>query len=97
MPFMVMLQQFCFAPERAEGLSFTLGIDIAGPYGGNWRVGVKDQQLTVQEGNIVGCQAVLHYKDAEEFCLNAYGRAPSVEVSGDRQLVNRFRGLLFGL
>ena len=97
MPFMVMLQQFCFAPERAEGLNFSLGIDIAGPYGGTWRVSVKGQQLTVQEGNIVGCQAVLHYQDAEEFCLNACGRAPSVEVSGDQQLVNRFRGLFFGL
>ena len=97
MPFMVMLRQFCFAPERAEGLNFALGIDIAGPYGGTWGVSVKDQQLTVQEGNIVRCQAVLHYKDAEEFCLDAYGRAPSVEVSGDQQLVNRFRGLLFGL
>ena len=96
-PYMVMLNQYCFAPERAEGLDFTLGFDVDGPYGGTWRIAVKDQELSIEEADLGGCQAVIRYQDAEEFCLNAYGRTVSGDISGDAALVQRFRGLFFSL
>ncbi|MFQ6031096.1 MAG: maleylpyruvate isomerase family mycothiol-dependent enzyme [Dehalococcoidia bacterium] len=96
-PFMVMLQQFCFAPERAEGLDFALGIDIDGPYGGTWQVTVKDQQIGIEEGELSECQATLQYQDAQEFCLAAYGRTQSGQISGDSEVVQRYQGLFFGL
>lgn len=96
-PFMIMVQQFCFAPERAEGLDFALGIDIDGPYGGTWRATVKDQQIGIEEGDLAGCQATIRYQDEQEFCLNAYGRTGSASVSGDKEVVQRFRSLFFSL
>jgi len=94
---MVMLYQFCFAPEKAAGLDFTLGLDVAGPYGGTWHVHVQDAQLAITEGDIAGCQAILHFQDAEAFCLNAYGRTSAGAVEGDQAIVNRFSGLFFSL
>lgn len=96
-PFMVMLQQYCFAPERAEGLDFALGIDIDGPYGGTWRVSVQDQQIGVVEGDISGCQANLNYRNAHEFCLEAYGRTRTAQIVGDEAVVEKYRGLFFTL
>ena len=96
-PYMIMLRQFTFAPERADGLAFTLGMEVNGPYGGTWRFGVKDNQLTVEEADTVGCQAVIRFKDAEDFCLRAYGRVELGQIEGDRGIADQFSGLFFGL
>lgn len=96
-PYMVMLHQFTFAPEHAEGLDIDLGIDVGGIYGGTWRIAVKDKQISINEEDITECQAVMHYSDAQEYCLNAYGRTDSAQITGDEDLVKKFRGLFFGL
>lgn len=96
-PFMIMLRQFTFASEKAEGLDITVGIDVNGPYGGTWKLGVKDGQLSVEEGDISGSQAVISFKDHVEFCLDAYGRAPLGAVEGDESVANTFKGLFFSL
>ncbi len=96
-PFMVMMRQFTFAEERAEGLNLTLGMEVEGPYGGTWRFSVKGDQLAIEEGELAGCQAVIRFKDAVEFCLHAYGRVEVGEIDGDQAVVDRFSGLFFSL
>ena len=96
-PFMMMLRQFTFAQERAQDLDLALGMDVDGPYGGTWRFSVENNQLTVEEGDTAGCQAIIRFKDAVEFCLHAYGRVELCEIDGDQAVVDRFSGLFFSL
>ncbi len=40
-----------FKPEKAKGIDVTAQVNISGPKGGSWMVEIKDQKITVKEGD----------------------------------------------
>jgi len=75
-------------------LKATFGIEITGPGGGSWSVGVEGTAVTINEGSTAGAQTVFTFEPSE-FCLSIYQRMRGGTVSGDAGIGERVRDLLF--
>lgn len=93
-PFMFIVLQYTVDAERAADLKATFGIEITGPGGGSWQVGVEGTAVTINEGSTEGSQTVFTFEPSE-FCLSIYQRMRGGTVSGDAGIGERVRDLLF--
>jgi hypothetical protein len=93
-PFMFILMQATFDVEKAGDLACSCGIQITGPHGGNWRLNVKPDGVTFEEGSPEGCPVVLSL-DPNEFVLSSFQRIRGGVASGDPELAERFRTIFF--
>jgi uncharacterized protein (TIGR03083 family) len=93
-PFMLIVLQYTVDAQRAEGLKTRFGIEITGPGGGNWCVGVDGTSVAYEEGATADCPVVFTFKPSD-FVLSTYQRVRGGTVAGDPALAERIRDLLF--
>jgi uncharacterized protein (TIGR03083 family) len=95
-PYMFILMQSTVDAESSKGLDATYGIEISSPWGGRWRVNVKDSKFDYQpeEGDFQGCEAVFSF-DPSDFVLTSFLRFPGGAARGDPEVINRVRGMFF--
>src|SRR5262245_45163038 len=95
-PYMFILMQYTVDQETAKGVDAVFGVKIDGPWGGQWRVTVKDGQFSYAPAdNLEGTQALFHFKNASDFALTAFQRFPGGETSGDPKVIDQIRHLFF--
>ncbi|HEX2647848.1 MAG TPA: maleylpyruvate isomerase family mycothiol-dependent enzyme [Candidatus Dormibacteraeota bacterium] len=99
LPFAFIFWQYQVDQKEAEGQDFTYGIDVAGPWGGKWRITVKDGKWTPQpeKGNFEGCDALFHFDSAADLVLTFFGRFPGGSASGDPAVIDKVRHLHFSI
>lgn len=80
-----------FVPARATGLEASIGFEFGTAA---YVARLSGQQLTVERGATAGCDAIMRCEPAELAAI-VYGDLPidTVEVRGDRSLVERFVNL----
>jgi uncharacterized protein (TIGR03083 family) len=95
-PFMFVLFSATVDTASAAGVDITYGIDVSGPWGGKWRVTVKDGKFenTPDDGEFAGCDAVFSY-DPSDFVLTAFQRFPGGSARGDDMVIETARKLFF--
>jgi uncharacterized protein (TIGR03083 family) len=95
-PYCHIIMQYTVDQKAAEGVDAVYGIDVSGPWGGKWRVRVKDGQWSSQpeEGDFKSCQAVFRYTPSD-FVLTVFGRFPGGSATGDPEVIEKVRGLFF--
>jgi uncharacterized protein (TIGR03083 family) len=95
-PYCHIIMQYTVDQESARGLDCVYGIDVSGPWGGRWRVTVKDGtwQATPEEGDFAGCDALWRYTPSD-FVLTVFGRFPGGAATGDPDVIERVRRLFF--
>ena len=82
--------------QAAKGVNITYGIVVDGPWGGKWRVDVKDGALTfAPTDDVSALPAVFHFKDASDFVLTVFQRFEGGEATGDPQVIDKARHLFF--
>jgi hypothetical protein len=71
-------------------------MEVSGPWGGRWRVTVKDGQwqATPEEGNFEGTDALFRYTPSD-FVLTVFGRFPGGSATGDPEVIDQVRNLFF--
>ena len=95
-PYMFILMQATVDQESATGLDVEFGVKVDGEWGGQWRVKVKDGQLSYEPAaDLAGVQATFHFKDASDFVLTTFQRFPGGEATGDPELIEKVRHLFF--
>ena len=95
-PYMFILMQYTVDQESAKGVDAVFGVKIDGPWGGQWRVTVKDGQFAYEPGgSLEGTQATFHFKNASDFALTAFQRFPGGETTGDPKVIDQIRHLFF--
>src|SRR4030081_2373526 len=62
-PYCHIVMQYTVDQESAKGVDCVYGIEVSGPWGGRWRVTVKDGQWqsTPEEGDLEGVEALFRY------------------------------------
>jgi uncharacterized protein (TIGR03083 family) len=93
-PFMLIVIQYTVDAQRAADLKTRFGIEVTGPGGGKWCVGVEGTAVSIEEGTTEGCPTVFSFTP-NEFALNTYQRVRSGSITGDAALGERIRDLLF--
>lgn len=95
-PYMFILMQSTVDQESAKGVDATYGIVVDGPWGGKWKVTVKDGQFSYEPTDDISVlPAVFHFADPSEFVLTAFQRIEGGEATGDPQVIDRARHLFF--
>jgi uncharacterized protein (TIGR03083 family) len=84
--------------NASQGVDITYGLDIAGEWGGKWKVTAKDGkwQATPDDGSFAGCDAIFEY-DPSDFVLTCYGRFPGGAARGDEAVIEKARHLFFAI
>jgi uncharacterized protein (TIGR03083 family) len=95
-PYMFVIMQYTVDQDSARGVDTVYGIDISGPWGGRWRVTVKDGAWSAQPetGDFEGCQALFRFNQSD-FVLTAFGRFPGGSATGDPDVIEKVRRLFF--
>jgi hypothetical protein len=96
-PYMFILMQYTVDQNSAQGVEAVYGIQVAGPWGGKWRVTVKDGQWKAEPetGNFEGCQALFEFSHPSDFVLTAFQRFPGGSASGDPKVIASVRNMFF--
>jgi uncharacterized protein (TIGR03083 family) len=99
LPFAFIFWQYQVEPKSAEGVDATYGIDVAGPWGGKWRVTVKDGKWAPEPetGDFKGCDALFKFDSPQELVLTFFGRYPGGSASGDPDVIEKVRHLHFSI
>jgi uncharacterized protein (TIGR03083 family) len=99
LPFAFIFWQYQVDQKQAAGQDFTYGIDVAGPWGGKWRIRVKDGAWTPEPetGNFEGCDALFRFESAADLVLTFFGRFPGGSASGDPEKIHKVRHLHFSI
>jgi uncharacterized protein (TIGR03083 family) len=95
-PYCLIVMQYTVDQDSAKGVDIVYGMDVSGPWGGRWRVTVKDGQwqATPDEGNFEGADAIFRYTPSD-FVLTVFGRFPGGSASGDPEVIDQVRRLFF--
>jgi uncharacterized protein (TIGR03083 family) len=95
-PYCLIIMQYTVDQDSAKGVDIVYGMEVSGPWGGRWRVTVKDGQwqATPEEGNFEGADAVFQYTPSD-FVLTVFGRFPGGSASGDPEVIDQVRRLFF--
>ena len=95
-PYCHIIMQYTVDQDSAKGVDCVYGIEVSGPWGGRWRVTVKDGKWEAKpdEGNFVGCDAVFRYTPSD-FVLTVFGRFPGGSATGDPEVIEQVRNLFF--
>jgi uncharacterized protein (TIGR03083 family) len=95
-PYMFIIWQYSVDPEAAKGVDLTYGIKADGEWGGQWKLKVKDGQLTYEAtDDLSDAQAVLHFKSPSDLVLTTYQRIEGGEATGDPEVIDKIRNLFF--
>ncbi|MEO9049421.1 MAG: maleylpyruvate isomerase N-terminal domain-containing protein [Candidatus Dormiibacterota bacterium] len=99
LPFAFIFWQYQVDQKAAKGVDTQYGIDVAGPWGGKWRITVKDGKWTPEPetGNFEGCDALFHFDSAADLVLTFFGRFPGGSASGDPEVIHKVRHLHFSI
>ncbi len=94
-----LLVPFCFivwqsTAECADVEPFTVGVRVSGNSGGDTRVAVTPEGVTLEPGELDDLPVVLEF-DAASFVLTAMGRVNAGTARGDARLAERFTNLFF--
>jgi uncharacterized protein (TIGR03083 family) len=95
-PYCHIIMQYTVDQESAKGVDCVYGIEVSGPWGGRWRVTVKDGQWqsTPEEGDLEGVEALFRYTPSD-FVLTVFGRFPGGAATGDPEVIDQVRRLFF--
>jgi uncharacterized protein (TIGR03083 family) len=95
-PYCHIIMQYTVDQESARGVDCVYGMEVSGPWGGRWRVTVKDGKWEAkpEEGNFDGCDATFRYTPSD-FVLTVFGRFPGGSASGDPEVIEKVRRLFF--
>jgi hypothetical protein len=95
-PYCHIVMQYTVDQESAKGVDCVYGMEVSGPWGGRWRVTVKDGQWqsTPEEGNFEGTDALFRYTPSD-FVLTVFGRFPGGSATGDPAVIDQVRNLFF--
>ncbi len=99
LPFAFIFWQYQVDQKQAEGQDFQYGIEVAGPWGGKWRITVKDGKWTPEPetGSFEGCAAQFKFESAADLVLTFFGRFPGGSASGDPEVIEKVRHLHFSI
>lgn len=97
LPFSFIFWQGTVDKKQAEGVDITYGVDVAGAWGGKWRIKVKDNQFAyeAEQGRFEGCDAVFYFPTVQEEVLTFFGRFPGGAAQGDPKVIEKVRHLFF--
>jgi len=95
-PYCHIIMQYTVDQESAKGVDCVYGIDVSGPWGGKWRVTVKDGQWSAaaEDGDFKGCDALFRYTPSD-FVLTVFGRFEGGSATGDPAVIEQVRKLFF--
>jgi hypothetical protein len=93
-PFMLIVIQYTVDAQRAEGLKAKFGINIEGPGGGKWAVDVDGTTVNIAEGSTEGCETIFDFAP-NDFVLSTYQRRRGGQATGNLELADKVRDLLF--
>jgi hypothetical protein len=95
-PYMLILMMSTVDEKSAAGLNTIYGIEVTGPWGGKWRVTVKDNKFEYkpETNDFDGCEAVFSY-DPSDFVLASFQRFPGGAARGDPDVIERVRKIFF--
>ena len=93
-PFMLIVIQYTVDADRAAGFKCKFGINVEGQGGGTWAVDVDGTTVNIVEGSTEDCETVFDF-DANDFVLSTYQRRRGGRASGDLELAEKVRDLLF--
>jgi uncharacterized protein (TIGR03083 family) len=93
-PFMLIVIQYTVDAGRAAGFKCKFGINVEGPGGGTWAVDVDGTAVNIVEGGTEGCETVFDF-DPNDFVLSTYQRRRGGRSSGNLELAEKVRDLLF--
>jgi len=80
---------------RIAGIeAFDLGVRLTGNNGGDTRVSVTPDGITLEPGDVSGLPLVLEF-DAASFVLTVMGRVNGGTARGDTALAERFGNIFF--
>jgi len=99
LPLAFIFWQFQVDQKAAKGADFQYGIEVAGLWGGKWRVTVKDGKWSPEpeKGDFKGCDAVFKFDSAADLVLTFFGRYPGGSASGDPEVIDKVRHLHFSI
>src|SRR5258708_1188691 len=96
LPFAFVFWQYTVDEKTATGLDFTYGLQVDGPWGGKWRVTVKDNKWSAEPAkDFKGVDALFHYNNAADAVLSFFQRFPGGSASGDPDVIEAVRHLHF--
>ncbi len=96
MPYMFIVWQYSVNQEAAKGVDITYGIKVDGEWGGQWKLSVKDGQLSYAPADdLSDAQAVFHYKHPSDMVLTTYQRFQGGEATGDPEVIDKVNHLFF--
>jgi uncharacterized protein (TIGR03083 family) len=95
-PFCHVIMQYTVDQESAKGVDCVYGMEVSGPWGGRWRVTVRDGQWASapEQGGWEGCDALFRYTPSD-FVLTVFGRFPGGAATGDPDVIEKVRRLFF--
>ena len=99
LPYAFIFWQYQVDQKAAAGADFQYGIDVAGPWGGKWRITVKDGKWTPEpeKGDFDGCEAMFRFDSPQDLVLTFFGRYPGGSATGDPEVIHRVRHLHFSI
>lgn len=96
LPYMFIIWQYSVDQEAAKGVDITYGIKVDGEWGGQWKLRVKDGELSYEAvDDLSDAQAVFHYKHPSDMVLTTYQRIQGGEATGDPEVINKVNNLFF--
>lgn len=97
LPFSFIFWQGTVDQKEAKGVDIQYGIEVAGPWGGKWRVTVKDGKFAYEpeKGNFEGADAYFFFPNAQQEVLTFFGRFPGGAAQGDPAVIKKVRHLFF--
>ena len=95
-PYCHVIMQYTVDAKSALGVDIVYGIEVTGPWGGRWRVTVRDGawSATPEGGAFKGCEAVFRFTPSD-FVLTVFGRFAGGAATGDPEVIEKVRGLFF--
>lgn len=95
-PYMFILMQSTVDEKSSAGVDIVYGIDISGPWGGKWRVTIKDNKYEYkpEQQGFKGCQAIFSF-DPSDFVLTSFQRFPGGSAQGDPEVIDKVRKMFF--
>jgi len=99
LPFAFIFWQYQVDQKAAAGADFQYGIDVAGLWGGKWRITVKDGKWTPEpeKGNFEGADALFTFDSPQDLVLTFFGRYPGGSATGDPEVIHKVRHLHFSI
>jgi uncharacterized protein (TIGR03083 family) len=95
-PYCHIIMKYTVDQASAKGLDTVYGLEVSGPWGGRWRVTVKDGQWDSQpeDGGFEGCEALFRFTPSD-FVLTVFGRFDGGSATGDPDVIQQVRKLFF--